>query len=150
MFRFLEGLVGDLGNGGVGQIAISGTSCQCQYPGLLLPKRDSVPELLGLMLNWKAFIYFAGPEHFLMDNQEIVGVGYVMLASFVSCSGMNFGSMQTRVQNLALPLFISLVTPGKTLICMSLESEVTQSCLTLCDPMDCSLRGSSIHGISQA
>ena len=30
------------------------------------------------------------------------------------------------------------------------ESEVTQSCLTLCDPMDCSLPGSSIHGIFQA
>jgi len=27
------------------------------------------------------------------------------------------------------------------------ESEVTQSCLTLSDPMDCSLPGSSIHGI---
>ena len=36
--------------------------------------------------------------------------------------------------------------------CFSLEwvSEVTQSCLTLCDPMDCSLPGSSIHGIFQA
>ena len=30
------------------------------------------------------------------------------------------------------------------------ESEVTQSCLTLCDPMDCSLPGSSIHEIFQA
>jgi len=30
------------------------------------------------------------------------------------------------------------------------ESEVTQSCPTLCDPMDCSLPGSSVHGISQA
>ena len=30
------------------------------------------------------------------------------------------------------------------------ESEVAQSCLTLSDPMDCSLPGSSIHGISQA
>ena len=30
------------------------------------------------------------------------------------------------------------------------ESEVTQSCLTLNDPMDCSLPGSSIHGIFQA
>ena len=27
---------------------------------------------------------------------------------------------------------------------------VAQSCLTLCDPMDCSLPGSSIHGILQA
>ena len=30
------------------------------------------------------------------------------------------------------------------------ESEVTLSCPTLCDPMDCSLPGSSVHGISQA
>ena len=30
------------------------------------------------------------------------------------------------------------------------ESEVTQSCLTLSDPMNCSLPGSSVHGIFQA
>ena len=30
------------------------------------------------------------------------------------------------------------------------ESEVAQSYLTLSDPMDCSLPGSSIHGIFQA
>ena len=30
------------------------------------------------------------------------------------------------------------------------ESEVAQSCLTLCDPMDYSLPGSSIPGIFQA
>ena len=30
------------------------------------------------------------------------------------------------------------------------ESELTQSCLTLRDPMDCSLPGSSAHGIFQA
>ena len=30
------------------------------------------------------------------------------------------------------------------------ESEVTQLCPTLCNPMDCSLPGSSIHGIFQA
>ena len=30
------------------------------------------------------------------------------------------------------------------------ESEVAQSCLTLSDRMDCSLPGSSIHGILQA
>ena len=32
----------------------------------------------------------------------------------------------------------------------STYSEVAQSCLTLCDPMDCSLPGSSVHGIFQA
>ena len=30
------------------------------------------------------------------------------------------------------------------------ESEVAQLCLTLSDPMDCSLTGSSVHGIFQA
>ena len=30
------------------------------------------------------------------------------------------------------------------------ESEVAQSCPTLSDPMDCSLLGSSVHGIFQA
>ena len=30
------------------------------------------------------------------------------------------------------------------------ESEVAQSCPILCDPMDCHLTGSSIHGIFQA
>ena len=51
-------------------------------------------------------------------------------------------------------------SPGKNtgmgchflLQCMKMKSEreVTQSCPTLSDPMDCSLPGSSIHGIFQA
>ena len=51
-------------------------------------------------------------------------------------------------------------SPGKNtgvgchffLLCMKVKSEkeVTQSCLTLSDPMDCSLPGSFVHGISQA
>ena len=51
-------------------------------------------------------------------------------------------------------------SPGKNtgvgchflLQCMKVksESEVAQSCLTLCDPMDCSLLGSSVHGVFQA
>jgi len=51
-------------------------------------------------------------------------------------------------------------SPGKNtgvgchflLQCMKVksESEVAQSCPTLCDPMDCSLPGSSVHGIFQA
>ena len=34
---------------------------------------------------------------------------------------------------------------GCAILCL-----VAQSCLTLCDPMDCSLPGSSVHGILQA
>ena len=32
---------------------------------------------------------------------------------------------------------------------MERECEVAQSCPALCDPMDCSLPGSSVHGIFQ-
>ena len=38
----------------------------------------------------------------------------------------------------------------KELIIPESESEVAQSCPTLCDPMDCSLSGSSVLGIFQA
>ena len=51
-------------------------------------------------------------------------------------------------------------SPGKNtgvgchflLQCMKVksESEVTQSCPTLSDPMDCSLPGSPVHGVFQA
>ena len=37
-----------------------------------------------------------------------------------------------------------------SLIRLKVKSEVAQLCLTLCDPMDCSPPGSSIHGIFQA
>ena len=57
-------------------------------------------------------------------------------------------------------LFRPWHSPGKNtgvgcyflLQCMKVESEseVTQSCLTLSDPMDCSLPGSCVHGIFRA
>ena len=37
-----------------------------------------------------------------------------------------------------------------TLLACESESEVTQLCPTLCDPVDCSPLGSSVHGILQA
>ena len=40
--------------------------------------------------------------------------------------------------------------PGKPMCIHESQSEVTQSCPTLCDLMDCSLPGSSVHGIFQA
>ena len=35
-------------------------------------------------------------------------------------------------------------------VSVSLDQLVAQSCLTLCDPMDCSWPGSSVHGLLQA
>ena len=36
------------------------------------------------------------------------------------------------------------------LLIMKVKVKVAQLCLTLCDPMDCGLPGSSVHGILQA
>ena len=46
--------------------------------------------------------------------------------------------------------FISVADYSKVNVYSGEVSEVAQSCLTLCDPMDCSLPGSSVHGIFQA
>ena len=38
----------------------------------------------------------------------------------------------------------------KEIKCMKVKVVVAQSCLSLCDPLDCSPPGSSVHGILQA
>ena len=52
-----------------------------------------------------------------------------------------FGHLMQRADSLEKTLML-----GKT----DSDSEVTQSCPTLCDPMNCSLPGSSTHRIFQA
>ena len=64
-------------------------------------------------------------------------------------AGRFFTSWATRAV-LWLPytcIFLLLILPFLNLLICVL---VTQSCLTLCDPMDCSPVGSSVHGILQA
>ena len=87
------------------------------------------------------------------DNKQICLLHYCCVASVVSDSVRPHGLQPTR-------LLRPWDSPGKNtgvgchffLQCMKVESEseVPQSCLTLIDSMDCSLPGSSIHGIFQA
>ena len=74
----------------------------------------------------------------------------------------HFSSVQLCVTHRQKPTRLPCLwdSPGKNigvgchflLQCMKVksESEITQSCPTLCDPMYCSLPGSSVHGIIQA
>ena len=43
--------------------------------------------------------------------------------------------------------FFTTEPPGNPVLLHESESEVAQSCPTLCDPVDCSLPGSSVHEI---
>ena len=55
------------------------------------------------------------------------------------------------VQPLWRTVWILLKKTGNRMAINSVQfSSVTQSCLTLCNPMGCSPRGSSVHGMSQA
>ena len=60
----------------------------------------------------------------------------------ISCEKVSRGKGNPHLH---LAMFLGQEVLGK-----KSESEVAQSCPTLCDPMDCSLSGSSVHGIFQA
>ena len=55
-------------------------------------------------------------------------------------------SLLPRMSLEAAKQFCSSVAPGSACVCHNL----LLSCLTLCDPMDCSPSGSSVPGILQA
>ena len=59
--------------------------------------------------------------------------------------------MKTRVTGWE-KIFVNYIYNKRLLLRIYIlkKNEVAQSCPTLCDPMDCSLPGSSIHGILQA
>ena len=71
-----------------------------------------------------------------LDWSGMAGTGDVLVDTYISW----FNDWKARV------------LPGewKRVLESESESEVAQSCLTLCNPMDCSLPGSSVCGIFQA
>ena len=78
-----------------------------------------------------------------------VPAGGSALLSEVSPPGMGCGF---RLQCLtpALSPYPSRVPRGRLLSPLGSHCVHSQSCLTLCDPLDCSPPGSSVHGILQA
>ena len=72
-----------------------------------------------------------------------------MFYANLSHSFFFFGGILNISLNINTNLNINVLYNLKVLALVRL-SEVTQSCLTLCDPMNCSLPGSLVHGIFQA
>ena len=113
--------------------------------------------------SWEVFLslFFSLVWHFqstYTDNLLIFGYIRVLLLLLLS----RFSRVQLCVTPWRQPTRLPCPwnSPGKNtgvgchflLQCMKVksESEVTQLCLTLSDSMDCSLPGSSVHGIFQA
>ena len=125
-------------------------------PGIKVLSHQGSPRIL----EWIAYPFSREPSRPRNPTRVscIVGRFFYQLscyqvASVVSDSVRPHGLQPTR-------LLHPWDSPGKNtgvgchslLQCMQVESEseVARSCPTLSDPMDCSLPGSSIHGIFQA
>ena len=99
-------------------------------------------EKVGLKLNiHKTKIMASGP----ITSWEIDGKTMETVADFISV-----GSKITADSDCSHEIKRRLLLERKVMTNLVSSSEVTQSCPTLCDPMDCSLPGSSVHGIFQA
>ena len=112
------------------------SGCTPQHAGSQLPGQGSKPTPLGLAacsLNyWTAREVQTGVHSGRM----------VELTHFITKHPSGVSSFIRTKMGLITWLQQSLESES--------ESEVAQSCLTLRDPMDCSLPGSSVHGIFQA
>ena len=91
--------------------------------------------------------------HFLLQCMKVKSEKWKWSLSVVSDRQWTHGLQPSRLlRPLDFPGKITGVGCHFLLQCMKVksESEVSQSCLTLSDPMDCSPPGSSDHGIFQA
>ena len=109
-------------------------SCFCCFPFLTSPSSD---------------------EHSVCLYDDSFTEGFCSGRRSYLCRSCNLCvTWQSHVSGRFLPPNMNLtVAPPTTVTCVMTsesESEVAQSCPTLCDPMDCSPPGSSVHGIFQA
>ena len=64
---------------------------------------------------------------------------------------MDWGPQEAELENeFSFRLFVKECLCVWVCVCVCVCVLIAQSCLTLCDPMDCSPQGSSVHGILQA
>ena len=81
----------------------------------------------------------AGPDHRITED---LNIGITVWISFAVGNGFPADFLiKHRPQRLTLCVCVS--------VCLCVSVLIVQSCTTLCNPMDCSLPGSSVHGILQ-
>ena len=109
------------------------------------------PVLWGFMeafgQTWMIKSLAIGNWFALLPSWEVIGVGLKVQTSDckVDSPGNQPSCLRPRSHFINIEKDASNPTPEHIP-----WSEVAQSCLTLCDPMDCSLPGFSVHGIFQA
>ena len=103
---------------------------------------DTFSHSLGFL-----FVFFMFYSTLLLYKSLYVCLGSFVYFVFISIA-LGDWPKKTLVQFMSENV-LPVISSGCLMVYES-ESEVTQSCPTPCDPMDCSLPGSSTHGIFQA
>ena len=141
-----------------------------KYQSLNISPSNEYSELISFRIDWFDLLAVQGTLKRLLQHDSskaliLQGSAFFMVKlshPYLTAAAKSLQSCLTvgpyRPQPTRLPCFWD--SPGKNtgvgcpylLQCMKVksESEVAQSCLTLSNPMDCSLPGSSIHGTFQA
>ena len=86
--------------------------------------------------------------HVFLIHSSVDGhLGCIYVLDIVNSAAMNAG-----VHVSFWTMFFSgyMLRSGIAGPCACMHAKLLQACLTLCDPMDCSPPGSSVHGIVQA
>ena len=106
--------------------------------------REGTHVCQGGRFRWEGIVRESSPLGLLYSYPHFTdGESEVQRGTQLANGGINMYTL----------LYLKWITNCHFLLqCMKVksESEVAQSCPTLSDPMDCSLPGSSIHGIFQA
>ena len=92
------------------------------------------------MLNYILFLKVPYFRHFCYHNYKTLWSYFYIAIAYT----------QPRFFGMYVLLHIYAYYPRAQHIVSASASEVAQSCPTLCNPMDCNVPGSSIHGIFQA
>ena len=98
---------------------------------------------------WVQHVHTSIFKMWITNEDLLYGTGNSVQCYRAAWMGGEFGGMDTypcKAESLCCPP----ETMATLLMGYESESEVAQSFPTLCDPMDCSLPGSSVHGIFQA
>ena len=96
---------------------------------------ELIPFLFWFLVTSPLVVFFVIPVLYLLDGRK--KKSFQRLKNF-PVALLSWEAIGNWIRG------IVCLTPGES------ESEVAQSCPTLCDPMDCSPPGSSVHGIFQA
>ena len=119
-----------------------------EHPGLISFRMDWV-DFLAVQRTLKSLLQHNSSKASILQCSDFFTVQlshpYMTTGKTIALTRRTFvGKVMSLLLNMLSRLVVTFLPRSES------ESEVAQPCLTLCDPVNCSPPGSSIHGILQA